>query len=269
MGSSFIIYNILFFNINLPMPDNHACLAPMMHDLGVREEKMSGKRTNRLAGQGDESRGFTLIEVLVALFVLAVGLLALVQLQVAAISGLAYSRHFSVATQLADGQMERLMSYPFPEQETNNITPGYYPKDKLGNPIEAQTSSGTEVSPFYDPLGAPDPSGTPGDGDATRLWLLDPVNEQGQPARVGEPAYLVTWTVERGGSKGTIPPSGKEYGFPGQYQIRFVVSVLWFEKGDKKNAWTPISDFVGGNDNLDWTKRATIQGVREVQAKER
>jgi hypothetical protein len=39
LGSSFIIYNILFFNINLPMPDNHTCLAPMMHDLGVREEK--------------------------------------------------------------------------------------------------------------------------------------------------------------------------------------------------------------------------------------
>ncbi|OGP55746.1 MAG: hypothetical protein A2V67_13505 [Deltaproteobacteria bacterium RBG_13_61_14] len=208
--------------------------------------------------------------MLVALFVLAVGLLALIQLQVAAINGLAYSRHFSVATQLAEGQMEKLMSYPFPETETNNII--YYPKDELGNNIEAQTSSETKASPFFDGLGAPDSLGMmPGDGDATRLWLLGPVNEQGQPARVGEPAYLVTWTVERGGSKGTTPLSGKDYGFPGPYQIRFVVSVLWFEKGDKKNAWTPILNFVfgGGNDNLDWRKRATISGVREVQAQER
>jgi len=277
LGSSFIICNILFFNINLPMLDNHAYLAPKMHDLGVREEKMSGKRTNRLAGQGHEPRGFTLIEVLVALFVLAVGLLALIQLQVAAISGLAYSRHFSVATQLAEGQMEKLMSYPFPETETNNII--YYPKDELGNNIEAQTSSETKASPFFDQLGAPDSLGMmPGDGDATRLWLLGPVNEQGQPARVGEPAYLVTWTVERGGSKGTPPFSDpitgmtKPYGFPGPYQIRFVVSVLWFEKGDKKNAWDDlIGNFVssGVNGNLIWTKRATISGVREVQAQER
>lgn len=223
---------------------------------------MSGKRTNRLAGQGHESRGFTLIEVMVAMVVLAIGLLALIQLQVAAINGLAYSRHFSVATQLAEGQIERLMSYPFPEQEADN---DYYPKDKTGNNIEAKDSNGNTVSPFYDQVGV---TGI-GDGQATRLWLMTPVNEQGQPARVGEPAYLVTWTVERGGSQGTLPVLGKTYGFPGKYQIHFVVSALWFERGDKKSAWSAPSDFVDGNGNPSWFKRATISGIRELQAQER
>ena len=222
---------------------------------------MSWKRTNRLAGQGDESKGFTLIEVMVALVVLAVGLLALIQLQVAAINGLAYSRHFSVATQLAAGQLDRLMGYPFPQAEVSNEN--YCPKDTLGIDLKAETDDGTAVSVFYDPplpiVGSTTEGfDTVGYGEATRLWLPTPVNERGQPARIGEPAYVVTWTVERGGSFGTITP-GKMYGVPGGFQVQLAVSVLWFDKGDGYTAFTYLRP--SGSQPL-WSKRTTLRGMR-------
>lgn len=213
--------------------------------------------------------GFTLVEVLIAMVVLAVGLLALAQLQVAAINGLAYSRHFSVATQLAEGQMEKLMSYPFSELEAINQT--YYPQDKNGNNIVAVTTSGTTESPFYDvmTIGADTITGQPisrGDKKATRLWLPTPVNELGETALPGQNAFLVTWTVERGGNRGTIPNTGRHYGIPGPYSIRLVVTAIWFEKGEALSTKSPHSSLVDSNDNLIAGRRSSITGIRELQA---
>jgi type IV pilus modification protein PilV len=240
-----------------------------------------------ITGKNACAPGFTLIEVMIALVVLALGLLALAQLQVAAINGLAYSRHFSVATQLAEGQMERLMSYPFSESEVNH--PNYYPKDKNGKNLEAELTSGTKESPFYDVItlstdtttGETISNGDVGATRATRLWLPQEVNERGQPAGSSEKSYLVTWTVERGGSRGTPGPTDKTYhylvngsqvvstlGIPGPYQVRLVVSVIWFEKGDKLTAKSPRSSFLGSKDDLIAGHRSTIEGMRELSAKE-
>lgn len=241
----------------------------------VRREK------NPQLHQAGVDSGFTLIEVMIALVVLAVGLLALAQLQVAAINGLTYSRHYSVATQLAEGQMEKLMAYPCSELYANSVN--YYPKDVNGNDIVAQTTSGAQLSPFYDDMLQSSDTITKqavarGNGKATRLWLPAPVNERGQPALPGENAYLVTWTVERGGSKGTPGLTGKTYqfksvsypspGIPGPYQMRFVVTAIWFEKGQKISAKSPRSSFVDGNDNLIAGNRSTIEGMRELSAVE-
>lgn len=214
-----------------------------------------GSENSRLRVQRGAA-GFTLIEVMIAMVVLAIGLLAMAQLQVTAIRGLTYSRHFSVATQLAEAQLETLMNYPFPNNEVGNMA--YCPLDENGSNITANATSGTAVSPFFDTI-VPQGTDTNGDGLATRLWLAGPVNEHGDPAKVGEQAYVITWTVERGGSKGTPPPVGQPYKEPGQYQVKFVVSAIWFEKGDKFSAWNyPHTDPLapGGS------KRTTIESIR-------
>jgi len=240
-----------------------------------------------ITGKNACAPGFTLIEVMIALVVLALGLLALAQLQVAAINGLAYSRHYSVATQLAEGQMERLMSYPFSETQVKNIN--YCPQDKDGHNLEAVLTSGSVKSPFYDLITfsvdtVTGESISYGDAKATRLWLPTAINERGQPAGPSENSYLVTWTVERGGSRGTPGLTGKTYtvkingvnttvpspGVPGPYQIRLVVSVIWFEKGNNKlTAKSPRSSFLDSYGNwIPFSRRATIEGMREISSKE-
>jgi prepilin-type N-terminal cleavage/methylation domain-containing protein len=213
-------------------------------------------------GENSESKGlagasgFTLIEVMIALVVLMVGLLALLQLQVAAINGLAYSRHFSVATQLAEAQIEKLMKYPLPQNEAGDQN--YYPVDEDGNNISAENHSGGVVSPFYDVMTI---SGSQSFGDhlATRIWSPTAVNEKGLPAHPGEVAYVVCWTVERGGANGSPALTGKSYGSPGPYQVTFVVSALWFDKGDKVNAFSYVRP--ADTDPL-WSKRTSITGMR-------
>lgn len=258
--------------------------------MGRRDKKAQlNPAAGVITGKNAGAPGFTLIEVMIALVVLALGLLALAQLQVAEINGLAYSRHYSVATQLAEGQMERLMSYPFSESEVNHAS--YYPKDKNGTPLEAMDTSGSPESPFYDVITTSvDPITSEtisnGDGTATRLWLPHPVNERGQQiAAVGssEKLYLVTWTVERGGSRGTHGPTDKIYhylvngsqvvstlGIPGPFQIRLVVSVIWFEKGDKLTANSLPASFANSSNGkwIAFCHRSTIEGMRELSAKE-
>lgn len=56
--------------------------------------------------------GFTLVEVLIALTIFAIGLLALAGMQVTAIRGNSTSQSLTSATSLAEGTMEWLQSLP-------------------------------------------------------------------------------------------------------------------------------------------------------------
>jgi type IV pilus assembly protein PilV len=58
----------------------------------------------RLRDQG----GFTLLEVMIALVVLAIGLLGLASLQIMAIKGNSYGQQMTVASTLAQSQLEQL-----------------------------------------------------------------------------------------------------------------------------------------------------------------
>jgi len=63
----------------------------------------------RVAGRGQpRSSGMTLLEVMIALAVLALGLLAMLAMQVAAMRSGKYGRHTTAAAQLARDQMEYL-----------------------------------------------------------------------------------------------------------------------------------------------------------------
>jgi type IV pilus assembly protein PilV len=59
-----------------------------------------------------EAKGFSLLEVLVALVFLAVGLLALAGLHVASLRGNTFSHHLTVATYVAQDRLEFLKNLP-------------------------------------------------------------------------------------------------------------------------------------------------------------
>jgi len=63
--------------------------------------------------QADSGRGFTLIEVLIAVCIFAVGILAIASLQIRSINMNAAARMQSEATTVAVDVMERLMSLPY------------------------------------------------------------------------------------------------------------------------------------------------------------
>jgi type IV pilus assembly protein PilV len=67
-------------------------------------------------------RGFTLIEVLIALGIFAIGFLAVAAMQVSANLGTRNACEASEATALATNQMEELMQLPFDDGDLNPAT---------------------------------------------------------------------------------------------------------------------------------------------------
>jgi len=174
--------------------------------------------------QRSNEKGFSLIEVLVALVILAVGLLAIAQLQVVAINTLSFSRHMTTATYLAERQLEFLRTVPLDTDD-----PSTPPFDYLGNPI--LTFGGKSV--LLD-----DSSGELGDGNPTVDWLLhvdNPVNELGNNARRDDMKYYIRWRVERGRNdlEGVFNPATGIMQLPAQRQVRIQLQVIWWERYHK------------------------------------
>ncbi len=72
---------------------------------------INSKDGNRKTGKGE--RGFTLVEVMVALGMLAFGILAVASMQSAALLGTSKSNAVTQATTVAMDRMERLLALPF------------------------------------------------------------------------------------------------------------------------------------------------------------
>ena len=68
-------------------------------------KKKNGKNQER-------EKGFTLVEVMVAIGILAFGILAIASMQVAALSGTTIANNLTEGTTVAMDKMEKLMSYP-------------------------------------------------------------------------------------------------------------------------------------------------------------
>ena len=67
-------------------------------------------KLNRFNGKKDDESGFTLIEIMVAVFLLTIGLLGLMSVSVMVISGNSFSKTMTTATTLAKDKLEELQN---------------------------------------------------------------------------------------------------------------------------------------------------------------
>ena len=66
--------------------------------------------------------GFTLIEIMIAVTVLAIGILGIAKMQIAAINGNASARKFTEANFFAQSQIETLITGPFADINNDNAS---------------------------------------------------------------------------------------------------------------------------------------------------
>jgi len=196
----------------------------------------------------EKERGFSLIEVLIALSILMVGLIAIVGLQVAAIHYVGVARHRSEAIQIASQVMEYLKIVP---ADRVNMNPSTVFTDSEGNRFVD-----IDDSPLlYD--------GVVADGRVTwhRFGLMSSTGEIKRDLNqwnVGDSkfSYMVVYAVEWGGNNGSIflPANVNQDLFkkpglrrsldlatsylpeiiPGANQIYLEVRVGWLESADIK-----------------------------------
>ncbi|MBW2580876.1 MAG: prepilin-type N-terminal cleavage/methylation domain-containing protein [Deltaproteobacteria bacterium] len=72
-----------------------------------------------------EQNGFTLLEVIIALFIFSIGLLAVASMQMTSIKGNYFSGTLTEATNWAADQMETLMSLPYADGNLVDVPEDY------------------------------------------------------------------------------------------------------------------------------------------------
>ena len=195
------------------------------------------------------NEGFSLIEVLIALSILAVGILAVTELQTFAIRGISTSRHQTIATHLAQQELEFFRSVNFPSQ--NNVAP------MAG---ATALTAGSGISIFCDDsVGSCGNEVINGDGKPGnwRAWKapfpdrINPLDDSGKNFTTG--LYYLRWRVERGGSAGSnkrLSTDGKTVSdcaptltnvcLPGSNQAELTVQVIWWEGKDRPSGTIAI-----------------------------
>ena len=91
-----------------------------------------------------EQNGFTLLEVIIALFIFSVGLLAVASMQMRAIKGNYFSGTLTEATSWAADQMETLMSLPYDDLAAGSHTPDPH-YNITWNVLEDDTTNNTKT----------------------------------------------------------------------------------------------------------------------------
>jgi len=76
--------------------------------------------------ESKKQSGFTLLEVLLAMLILAVALLALAKMSTSVIRGNAFSSKYTQSTTLAEQQLEILENTPFANLASGNDTSGIF-----------------------------------------------------------------------------------------------------------------------------------------------
>jgi len=91
-----------------------------------------------------KEKGFTLIELMIAMIVLGIGILALIEMQVAAMSGNSSANQMTIATTLAQDQIERLKGLSFFDAALTDTNAGN--NGALTNPTDDESFDLTDAS---------------------------------------------------------------------------------------------------------------------------
>jgi len=117
-----------------------------------------------------KEKGFTLIELMIAITVLGVGILALIQMQVAAINGNSSANYMTTATTLAQDQIEQLNNLSFFDTALADTNTGN--NGALTNPPNAASFDQTDPNNL-NPVDAIDErGGTTGLRRYRRFWNI-------------------------------------------------------------------------------------------------
>jgi len=93
-----------------------------------------------------KDQGFTLIEVLIAIFVFTIGILAVASMQVSALMGNSVADRATIRTVSAQSQLEQLIALPYDHTNLEAEVPGNPPEtDSAGNPHQVITTDGYTI----------------------------------------------------------------------------------------------------------------------------
>ncbi len=133
---------------------------------------------NKPAGINLSPRGFTLVEIMVAVVILSIGLLAVASMQVSAVNTTASANSTTEATNLAQIKLEELMALQYAPLFTD---PDLICDAAIAGAAEPYTdSNGNEIWDFGEPYVD---SNSNGIWDAAHVDLNPP------------PGYIITWSV--------------------------------------------------------------------------
>lgn len=131
----------------------------------------------------DNQKGFTLIEVLIAIVILSIGLLGIGQMQLMGIQGNASANGFSEAAEFGQDKLEELINLPYTDVALN---------DTDGNGTGQDTSAGGGVVNGLDN----DDEGVAVDG-ITNFGLDDIASPDGSEVQTGATniQYTISWNI--------------------------------------------------------------------------
>jgi type IV pilus assembly protein PilV len=125
-------------------------------------------------------RGFSLIEVLIAILILTIGLLSLAQMMLVATNANALSGRMTASAALAKEQLELLKAAPFYTNPADISSGSVNPMLQPGGELDSDTAvAGQDFFQYYDPDGQPmNPNGPDGAAFVVR-WRVEEVVEPG------------------------------------------------------------------------------------------
>ncbi len=118
------------------------------------------------------SKGFTLIEVLIALTILAIGLLGVALMQVTSISGNTFSREMSIATELGQDILEKIRTV---NSTCNNVTTHAFLRDTTVVATHPDITDTATLLVNANPINELGTTNGPG-LQYTRQWRVTPCN---------------------------------------------------------------------------------------------